>query len=207
MENSICSGGPGGSFSICYHRRFKIHRKSFWTFLDTFSFFPHDPPPSHSSSSLCTESWKFSKYFWTFKGKKLKSLRMSQISFLDNKKITEDFPYVGGGGRPTYGKFHMFRRFYFWKLPLFCCGHPLEQDFWMSILLDVGIGLEINVLTSKFILLGDQMLGEMGCHPEICFYISLVFICVFSSYKLPTSHFIVPVCIWSLNCQHFQVLF
>ena len=40
----------------------------------------------------------------------------------------------------------------------------------MSILLDVGIGLEINVLTSKFILLGDQMLGEMGCHPEICFY-------------------------------------
>ena len=40
----------------------------------------------------------------------------------------------------------------------------------MSILLDVGIGLEINVLTSKFILLGDQMLGELGCHPEICFY-------------------------------------
>ena len=40
----------------------------------------------------------------------------------------------------------------------------------MSILLDVGIGLEINVLTSKFILLGNQMLGEMGCHPEICFY-------------------------------------
>ena len=40
----------------------------------------------------------------------------------------------------------------------------------MSILLDVGIGLEINVLTSKFILLGYQMLGEMGCHPEICFY-------------------------------------
>ena len=37
-------------------------------------------------------------------------------------------------------------------------------------MLDVGIGLEINVLTSKFILLGDQMLGEMGCHPEICFY-------------------------------------
>ena len=31
----------------------------------------------------------------------------------------------------------------------------------MSILLDVGIGLEINVY---------QMLGEMGCHPEICFY-------------------------------------
>ena len=46
----------------------------------------------------------------------------------------------------------------------------VEQDFWMSILLDVGIGLEINVLTSKFILLGDQMLGEMGCHPEIYFY-------------------------------------
>ena len=54
------------------------------------------------------------KYFWTFKGKTLKSLRMSQKSFLDNKKITEDFPYVrGGGGQPTYGKFHMFRRFYF----------------------------------------------------------------------------------------------
>ena len=47
----------------------------------------------------------------------------------------------------------------------------LEQDVWMSILLDVGIGLEINVLTSKFILLGYQMLGEMGCHPEICFYL------------------------------------
>ena len=51
-----------------------------------------------------------------------------------------------------------------WNLKL------LEQDFWMSILLDVGNGLEINVLTSKFILLGYQMLGEMGCHPEICFY-------------------------------------
>ena len=37
----------------------------------------------------------------------------------------------------------------------------VEQDFWMSILLDVGIGLEINVLTSKFILLGYQMLGEI----------------------------------------------
>ena len=48
--------------------------------------------------------------------------------------------------------------------------NQLEQDFWMSILLDVGIGLEINVLTSKLILLGYQMLGEMGCHPEICFY-------------------------------------
>ena len=47
---------------------------------------------------------------------------------------------------------------------------PIDLDFWMSILLDVRIGLEINVLTSKFILLGDQMLGEMGCHPEICFY-------------------------------------
>ena len=50
----------------------------------------------------------------------------------------------------------------------------------MSILLDVGIGLEINVLTSKFILLGDQMLGEMGCHPEICFYV-LYFTAVLSS--------------------------
>ena len=40
---------------------------------------------------------------------------MSQKSFLDNKKITEDFPYVGGeggGGQPTYGKFHMFRSFF-----------------------------------------------------------------------------------------------
>ena len=38
---------------------------------------------------------------------------MSQKSFLDNKKITEDFPYVGGrgGGQPTYGKFHMFYGF------------------------------------------------------------------------------------------------
>ena len=25
---------------------------------------------------------------------------------------------AGGGGQPTYGKFHMFCRFYFWKLPL-----------------------------------------------------------------------------------------
>ena len=48
-------------------------------------------------------------------------------------------------------------------------GH-IEQDFWMSILLGVGIELEINVLTSKFILLGYQMLGEMGCYTEICFY-------------------------------------
>ena len=39
--------------------------------------------------------------------------------------------------------------------------NALEQDFWMSILLDVGIGLEINVLTSKFILQGDQLLGEI----------------------------------------------
>ena len=38
----------------------------------------------------------------------------------------------------------------------------------MSILLDVRIGLEINVLTSEFI--GDQMLGEMGCHPEMLLY-------------------------------------
>ena len=45
--------------------------------------------------------------------------------------------------------------------------HCIDLDFWMSILLDVGIGLEINVLTSKFILLGYQMLGEMGCHPEM----------------------------------------
>ena len=26
----------------------------------------------------------------------------------------------------------------------------------------------------NFILLGDQMLGEIGCHPEICFYIVLL---------------------------------
>ena len=38
---------------------------------------------------------------------------MSQNSFLDNKKNTEDFPYVGGGGQPTYGKFQMFNGFYF----------------------------------------------------------------------------------------------
>ena len=25
---------------------------------------------------------------------------------------------LGGGGQPTYGKFHMFRRFFKWKLPL-----------------------------------------------------------------------------------------
>ena len=56
------------------------------------------PPPLLLPPSRCTKSWKFSKYFWTFKGKKLKSLRMSQKSFLDNKKITEEFPYVGGWG-------------------------------------------------------------------------------------------------------------
>ena len=58
----------------------------------------------------------------------------------------------------------------------------------MLILLDVGIGLEINVLTSKFILLGDQMLGEMGCHPEICFYMPMLQL---TSFKLMVSfHFI-----------------
>ena len=51
------------------------------------------------------------------------------------------------------------------------CEYAVEQDFWVLILLDVGIELEINVLTSKFILLGYQMLGEMGCHPDICFYL------------------------------------
>ena len=52
----------------------------------------------------------------------------------------------------------------------------------MSILLDVGIGLEINVLTSKFILLGDQMLGEMGCHPEICFYLIVLLLVLWFRY-------------------------
>ena len=62
------------------------------------------------------------------------------------------------------------------RVALCVCGiishlvYVIEQDFWMLILFDVGIGLEINVLTPKFILLGDQILGEMGCHPEICFY-------------------------------------
>ena len=32
---------------------------------------------------------------------------------LDNKKSRKNFPYVGrGGGQPTYGKFHMFHRFF-----------------------------------------------------------------------------------------------
>ena len=60
-----------------------MHRKTFWAFLDTFIFFPIMTPPS--TPTLCTKSWKFSKYFWTFKGKKLKSLKMSQESFLDDK--------------------------------------------------------------------------------------------------------------------------
>ena len=34
----------------------------------------------------------------------------NEKSFLDNKKSRKNFPYVG--------KFHMFRRFYLWKLPL-----------------------------------------------------------------------------------------
>ena len=41
----------------------------------------------------------------------MKSLRMSQKSFLDNK-IMIDFS-ICWGGQPTYGKFHMFRRFIF----------------------------------------------------------------------------------------------
>ena len=45
----------------------------------------------------------------------------------------------------------------------------------------VGIGLEINVLTSKFIFLGYQMLGEIGCHPEISFYVKLYHSIVISS--------------------------
>ena len=55
------------------------------------------------------------KYFWTFKGKKLKSLRMSQKSFLDNKKITEDFPYVGGGGSTNIWKIPYVSSFLFLK--------------------------------------------------------------------------------------------
>ena len=32
----------------------------------------------------------------------------------------------------------------------------------------------------NFILLGDQMLGEIGCHPEICFYLSKLYLLVTS---------------------------
>ena len=104
--------GQWGSFFICYHERFEMQKKPFWAFLDTFIFSPYDTPPP---AILWAKSWKFSKYFWSFKGKKWKSLRMIQKWFLDNKKSPKNFPYVGG--QPTYGKFHMFRRFFFWKLP------------------------------------------------------------------------------------------
>ena len=40
----------------------------------------------------------------------------------------------------------------------------------MMILLGDGICNEINVLTSNFILLGYQLLDEMGCHHTISFY-------------------------------------
>ena len=64
---------------------------------------------------------------------------MSQKSFLDNKKSRKNFPYVGrGGGQPTYGKFHMFCRFYFWKLPLI--GHS-----WLKQLLNQAPPVIISV--------------------------------------------------------------
>ena len=39
-----------------------------------------------------------------------------------------------------------------------------------TIVSDDGILNEINVLTSNFIWLGYQLLGEMGCHCGIFFY-------------------------------------
>ena len=53
-----------------------------------------------------------------YKGQKSKSLRIVQKSFLDTKKVIVIFHLLGGGGKPTYGNFHMFGCFYFWKLPL-----------------------------------------------------------------------------------------
>ena len=98
----ILGGVSGGHFPYVITEDLKCiesHFEHFWTLL-FFSLMT--PPPS--TSNLFAKLWKFSKYFWTFKGKKLKSLRMSQKSFLDNKKSRKIF--------------HMFRRFYFWKLPL-----------------------------------------------------------------------------------------
>ena len=41
-------------------------------------------------------AWKYSKYFWFYKGQKLKSLRIVQKSFLDNKKVIVIFHLLGG---------------------------------------------------------------------------------------------------------------
>ena len=45
----------------------------------------------------------------------------------------------------------------------------IEGNFWISILLDIGNRIEINVLTSNFILLGTQLLFELAWYPEIFF--------------------------------------
>ena len=58
-----------------------MHKKPFLAILDTFIFFPYDPPSldNHPLSLIV-------KIFGIlFKGEKMKSLRMSQKSFLDNK--------------------------------------------------------------------------------------------------------------------------
>ena len=72
---------------------------------------PPDPPPSITT-------WKYSKYFCHYNGIKSKSLRIVQKSFVDTKKVIVIFYLLGGRGQPTYGNFHMFGFFFFWKLPL-----------------------------------------------------------------------------------------
>ena len=51
----------------------------------------------------------------------MKVLELLKNHFLDNKKITKEFSIClggEGGGQPTYGKFHMFSRFFFESFPL-----------------------------------------------------------------------------------------
>ena len=73
-----------------------MHEKPFWAFLDTFIFFPYEPPPLLLPCEQSCEN--FLSIFGLLRGKKMKILRMSQKSFLDNKKSQKNFPYVGGVG-------------------------------------------------------------------------------------------------------------
>ena len=54
-----------------------------------------------------------------------------------------------------------------WRVFYAAFSFKIEGNFWISILLDVGNWNEINVLTSNFILLGDQLSFELARHPEI----------------------------------------
>ena len=98
---------------------------------------------------------------------------MSQKSFLDNKKITKDFPYVGGGGgwgKPTYGKFHMFHRFFLNEsfpnpeINFSICGFRPRVDYFMFL----GLIPEINFSICGFRPRVDYFMF-LGLNPEINF--------------------------------------